>query len=133
MNTLELLDKYPHTTEVIRDWFMEKMVESFKDKTVPADFKQYMRTQGIPNERLSKLIGTNPRNLFDIFDENGLFIETTYTKDEFYYTVVENEEASYTDAVGYKTRIECDRAAVELAFQMLDEKLNITLVENNDA
>jgi hypothetical protein len=124
MNTLELLNNYPHTTEVVREWFMNKMVESFKDETVPEDFKKFMRQQGVPNDRLVKLIGTNPRNLFDIFDDNGLFIETMYMEKQFHYTIVEDGEVSSSNTITYNTRKECDGAAVEQAFKMLNEKLN---------
>ena len=42
MEALKLLEKYPLSTEVVREWFINKMVESVKgDDTVPEDFKNY--------------------------------------------------------------------------------------------
>ena len=31
MTGLELLEKYPLTAQIVRDWFMKSMLESFKD------------------------------------------------------------------------------------------------------
>ena len=46
MKAIELLEKYPLSTEVVREWFMRKMIESIKgDSDVPEDFKNFMIEQ----------------------------------------------------------------------------------------
>jgi len=49
MKGLELLEKHALSAEIVRAWFMERMIESFKDENVPDEFKDFMREQGIDN------------------------------------------------------------------------------------
>ena len=128
MTTNELLDLYPIATEVVRDWFMDKMAESFKNQELPKDFKEFMREQGIPNDKLVKLIDVNPRVLFDVFDDNGVIINVVHSNGVFSWDV--NTVKSLDS---YSSRREAESAAVQRAFQILDDKLNVTLVEDNDA
>jgi hypothetical protein len=133
MTTNELLDLYPVATEVVRDWFMDKMAESFKNQELPKDFKEFMREQGIPNDKLVKLIDVNPRVLLDVFDANDIIINIRYTPDGFTWGYVEPNANELKDTTVYAFRPEAERAAVQRAFQILDDKLNVTLVEDNDA
>ena len=55
MTGIELLEKYPLTAQIVRDWFMESMLKSFKDENVPEEFKQFMLEQGIENEHVCNL------------------------------------------------------------------------------
>ena len=128
MTTNELLDLYPIATEVVRDWFMDKMAESFKNQELPKDFKEFMREQGIPNDKLVKLIDVNPRVLLDVFDANGVIINVVHSNGVFSWDV--NTVKSLDS---YSSRREAESAAVQRAFQILDDKLNVTLVEDNDA
>lgn len=126
MITNEVLDLYPIATEVVRDWFMEKMAESFKNQELPKDFKEFMREQGIPNDKLVKLIDVNPRVLFDVFDENGVIINVLHANGKFTWDV--NTVKSLDS---YSSRREAESAAVQRAFQILNDKLNVTLVEHD--
>lgn len=120
MKAIELLEKYPLTTEVVRDWFIRKMVESVnEDNDVPAEFKEFMINQGLPNERLAIFIDSNPRSLFDVFDENDVVIETSlYPNSEF--TIKIGNQATTNS---WKTRKEAEAFAVEAAFEILEETL----------
>jgi hypothetical protein len=127
METLKLLEKYPLSTEVVREWFINKMVESVKgDDTVPEDFKNYMLEQGIPNDKLCIFIDSSPRSLFDVFDENNVIIIIKY-HDNFGFTwaVEEADDQSF-----YKTRKESEIFAIEAAFEILEQQL--THKENTD-
>lgn len=126
MITNDLLDLYPLATEVVRDWFMEKMAESFKNQELPKDFKEFMREQGIPNDRLIKLINVNPRVLFDVLDDNGVIINVLYADGKFTWDV--NTVKSLDS---YSSRREAESAAVQRAFQILNDKLDVTLVEDD--
>jgi len=126
MTTNELLDLYPIATEVVRDWFMDKMAESFKNQELPDNFKNLMREQGIPNDKLIKLIEVNPRVLFDVSDDNGVIINVVHSNGVFSWDV--NTVKSLDS---YSSRREAESAAVQRAFQILDDKLNITLTEND--
>ena len=119
MTGLELLEKYPLTAQIVRDWFMQSMIESFKDEDVPEEFKQFMLEQGIENDKVGKLIDVNVRILFDVFDENGIVIETLlYPNGEF--TIKIGNEAT---TKSWKTRKEAEHFGVDAAFELLEEKL----------
>ncbi len=126
MRTSEILDAYPIATEVVRDWFMEKMADSFKNQELPKDFKEFMREQGIPNDRLIKLIDVNPRVLFDVFDDNGVIINVVYTDSRFTWDV--NTVKSLDS---YSSRREAESASVQRAFQILNDKLDVKLIEHD--
>lgn len=119
-----LLEKYPYATDVVRQWFMDKMIESLKDESVPQDFRDFMRKQGIPNENIVKVLDGNPRALFDVFDNNNLIISVVHTEDGFTWDVAGVKHIGY-----YSSRREAEYDAVERAFQILDDKLNIIISE----
>jgi hypothetical protein len=123
MSGLELLEKHPYATEVIRTWFLEKMIESLNDQSVPDEFKDFMRGQGIDNERLSTMIDANPRMLFDVFDENDLFIEIFMYPDVTFTCKIGNEATTNS----WKTRKEAEMFAIEAAFDILENQLKPVL------
>lgn len=119
MKGLEILQKYPHSADVVRKWLFDKMMESMQDDSVPEDFKQAMMNEAVTNERLAVFIDTNPRMLFDVFDENDIIIIIKY-HDNFGFTwaVEEADDQSF-----YKTRKEAEISAIEVAFEILENKL----------
>ena len=140
MEALKLLEKYPLSTEVVREWFINKMVESVKgDDTVPEDFKNYMLEQGIPNDKLCIFIDSSPRSLFDVFDENELYIhivpincviEPHVPKMKFLIGIDKLTGLDDTPSTPYSTRKEAELFAIETAFEILEQQL--THKENTD-
>jgi hypothetical protein len=127
MKGLELLEKYPAAANVIKEWFLKSMIESFKDESVPEEFKQFMLEQGIEEEKVGTLIDVNPRMLFDVFDENDIVIETLlYPSKEF--TVIIGRQATTNS---WKTRKESELFAIEAAFEILENKLSLKEEEIN--
>lgn len=119
MINLEFLKNYPLSTIVIKDWFHQRMIESFKDPEIAEDFKEFVLEQGIEVDKLAVLINSNPRMLFDVFDENGIVIETLlYPSGEF--TIKIGNQATTNS---WKTRKEAEHFGVEAAFELLEEKL----------
>jgi hypothetical protein len=118
--TIEILEQYPLTTEVVRDWFIDKMEESFKDSGVPDSFKDFMRQQGVPNDKLVKLFQDNPRVLFDVFDANDVIINVLHKEGRFIWDVNNVKSVDL-----YASRKAAEKAVVERAFQLLNDKLNI--------
>ena len=90
MKGLELIQTYPAAGKIVKEWFFKSMLESFKDDTVPDEFKEYMLEQGIEDDKIGVLIDVNPRMLFDVFDDNEVFIFIHYmdVKDnvKFFYS-----------------------------------------------
>lgn len=128
MKAIELLEKHPHTAEVIRAWFLEKMIESLKTEDVPDEFKDFMREQGVDYDKLAVMIDANPRMLLDVFDENDIVIETSlYPNGEF--TIKIGNQATTNS---WKTRKEAELFAIEAAFEILEKKLAPPPVEELD-
>jgi len=127
MSGLELLQKHPLTSNVIKEWFLKSMLESFKDETVPEEFKQFMLEQGVEEDKVGTLIDVNPRMLLDVFDDNDIIIVIKYHYNfGFTWAVEEADEQSF-----YKTRKEAELFAVEAAFEILENKLSPKIEENN--
>lgn len=119
MTGLEILEKYPYCKKVIKDWFMQTMLESFKDQNVPEEFKQFMLDQGIEDDKVAKLIDVNIRILFDVLDENGVIVEVfLYPSGEFTCRI-----GNQATTLSWKTRKEAEHFGVEAAFDILEKKL----------
>lgn len=119
MSGLELLEKHPRSGEVIRAWFLKQMFESFNDEDVPDEFKDFMREQGVENDKVGKMIDINPRMLLDVFDDNDIVIETSlYPNGEF--TIKIGNEATTNS---WKTRKEAELFAIDAAFEILEKQL----------
>jgi hypothetical protein len=95
------------------------MVEALESESIDEEFKQYMRDQGIENERMGTLIDLNPRMLFDIFDEHEVFIETFLYPDNTFTIKIGNEATTNS----WKTRKEAELFAIEAAFEILNKQL----------
>lgn len=123
MKTKELLEKHPLATEVVRKWFFEKMLESVKlADDVPQDFKDAMMAEGITNERLIIFIDSQPRTLFDVFDEHDLsinIIRTPNSTEEWDWEIMQ----AYAENSVCKSRKEAELSAIVGAFRLLEEKL----------
>ena len=119
MSGLELLEKYPRAASVIRNWLVQRLVEALQNESIDEEFKQYMRDQGIDNDKVGAMIDANPRMLFDAFDEYELIIETSlYPSGEF--TIKIGNQATTNS---WKTRKEAELFAIEAAFEILENKL----------
>lgn len=120
---LELLKNNPYATRAVTSYYLGIMLESLNDESLPDNFKDFVREMGLEEARLARILEGSPRSLFDIFDENSLFIETMYMEGAFHYTINDGEHVILTNPQPYKTRKECDRAVIEEAFKLLNDKL----------
>lgn len=123
MNIQNLLESHPKATVVVKQWFLDRMIESFKDETVPEDFKEYMKQQGIDTARISSMISGNPRVLFSVLDEQNVYVQVTINlqnlnKPSFTWSVNGKESSQW-----YETRIEAEKDAINHSFKVLEEKL----------
>ena len=118
MSKIELA-KYPLATKVVKDWFMKEMINSFKDETVPTEFKDFMLEQGIEDDKVETLINLNPRTLFDVFDNNDIVIENSLYPDGTFTIKIGNQATTQS----WKTRKEAELFAIEAAFEILESNL----------
>lgn len=119
MKGLELIQNYPAAGKVVKEWFFKSMLESFKDDSVPDEFKEFMLEQGIEDDKIGTLIDINPRMLLDVFDDNKIFIEILIYPNEEFTCKIGNQATTQS----WKKRKEAELFAVEAAFEMLEEKL----------
>lgn len=126
MNGKTLLETYPKAAKVIKQHFVDQLVNSLKDADLPEDFKEFARQQEIDDDKIGGLIDAQPRGLFDVFDANEIniiihaYIEEPPT--EFGYSIPQEGDMSATMKI-YQTRKEAEVAAVEQAFEILNKKL----------
>jgi len=113
----EVFEKNPHATLVVQSYFMSKMLESLDDDTIPEDFRDMLRKQGVQKEQLIKMVEGSPRSLFDVFDEHDIVIQIN-TYPHFSYSI--NNEVI---AGSWNKRKEAEMFAVNSAFEMLEAKI----------
>jgi hypothetical protein len=126
MTGLELLEKYPLSATLIREWFLEKMLESLNTASVSDEFKDMMRESGIENDKIATLIDVNPRMLLDVFDDNKIIIETFLYPDDGFTIKI----GSQATTKSWTTRKEAEIFAIDAAFEILEKQL--TPKENNN-
>jgi hypothetical protein len=118
----QLLEDHPKTAIVIKQWFLNKMLESIDDETIPEEFKEFARQQGIDNDKVAKMLQGAPRSMFDVFDNHKIYIQISVdvqgTNPVFRYCF-----GDIVESIDYSTRKEADTAAVIEAFKLLEAKL----------
>jgi hypothetical protein len=95
------------------------MLDSIDDSSVPEDFKSFVKAQDLQNDNIAVMINASPRILFDVFDNHKVYIEITIDKlNGFWWRIGELKST-----VGYEYRVNAEEAAIEQAFQILNDKL----------
>ena len=124
MKASELLETYPKANTIVKEWYLEKMLESLNNDSLPEDFKEHVRNEGVDDDKIVAVIEAGPRALFDVFDENEIYIFIHYmdVKDnvEFFYSF---RNIDTNPVKLFKTRKEAERAAIKQAFEILNSKL----------
>ncbi len=103
---------------MIKQWFLDKLLESLKDNSVPENFKEFVRAQDMETDKIATMIDANPRVLFDVFDEHKVYIDISCLNNKFLWGINDDMQNSV-----YETRKEAEKAAIEQAFQILNDKL----------
>lgn len=119
---LELLQKYPEAGKVVKSYYLDLMLSTINNENLPEDFKEHVRAQGIDDDKIAVIVGSSPRNLFDVFDENGIFIEISVSNNDFSYKIYPRDQ-DFLDVSWYPYRKIAEELAVKEAFQLLNEKL----------
>ena len=123
MKGIELLEQNPESAKLICSYYLEVMLESLNDESLPEDFKDHVRAQAMDNRNIAAILDGNPRNLFDFFDSHDMYIDVRpFTDGSFSYSIIANIGTSGSSEV-YKTRKEADKIAVETAIKQLESTL----------
>lgn len=117
---LEVLEQYPEAARVAREWYLDKMLSSLDDSNLPEGFKDYVKSQDIDNETIAKMLEVSPRGFFDVFDNNGIFIQINafVGTQSFIWNINDDGNNKH-----YGSRKEAETDAVIKAFELLNEKL----------
>ena len=88
---------------------------------VSEEFKDMLKQQSFDNEYVASFIDSNPRFLFDIFDANDIYIQISVDLENkcFRWSL----DGGHVESNDYAFRKEAETAAIESAFQILNEKL----------
>jgi len=121
MNALELLQENPDAANIIKQYYVDLMINSLDESSLPENFKEFMREQGIDEEKVAQMMEANARNVYDVLDENGFVISITYDVNFKKYSYYINDDKH---RVVVDTRKEADSGAVAVAIYRLQEKLN---------
>ena len=123
MNILELLDNHPKAAIVIKQWFLARMLESLNTDSLPEEFKEYVRQQGIDNNKIADMVESNPRTLFTPFDLQKVYVKIDIKiqseKDATFGWSINNDPISQW----YSDRISAEKDAIKEAFKILNNKL----------
>jgi hypothetical protein len=125
MKGAELLETYPKAAVAIKEFYYGKMINSLQEENdIPEEFKDMIKAQQFDSEYVATFIDTNPRFLFDIFDENGIYITTPVAASDGYFRWEIHSEAEVYETSEYlNNRKLAETAAIEKAFKILNEKL----------
>jgi len=122
MSSQELLENYGKAANVVKDFYLAKFLESMEDsENLPENFKEFAKEQGIDNDTVAKMIDAMPRALFDAFDAHKVYVQITVD--------IENDcfrwsfDGGHVESNDYTSRKEAETAAIEKAFEILNEKL----------
>ena len=117
MKAIELLEKYPEAAKVVNEFYRSKMMNSMETDDVPDEFKEMLKEQSFDNEYIATFVDASPRMLFDVFDDHEVYINISAPK--FSFSIGTGGVISGT----LKTRKEAEKAAIEHAFAILNDKL----------
>ena len=122
MTGAELLETYPKVADAIKEFYYRKMIDSLQeDNDIPEEFKDMVKAKQFDNEYFATFIDNNPRFLFDIFDANGIYIQITVDLENNCFRW--SFDGGRVESNDYMSRKEAEAAAIEQAFEILNEKL----------
>jgi len=125
MTGLELLDTYPKAAEVVKKFYLDKLIESLQDDSITPEYKDAVKAQDFDNRLIARFIDISPRGLFDVFDANQVYVEilVDYKDDVIFTYTVRDIGEMYTEPIKYNVRREAESAAIEQAFKLLNDEL----------
>lgn len=122
MSSQELLENYGKAASVVKDFYLAKFLESMEDsENLPENFKDFAKEQGIDNDTVSKMIDAMPRALFDAFDAHKVYIQITVDLENNCFRW--SFDGGHVESNDYTSRKEAETAAIEQAFEILNNKL----------
>jgi hypothetical protein len=132
MKGIELLEQNPESAKLICSYYLEVMLESLNDESLPEEFKDHVRSQAMDNNNIAAILDGNPRNLFDFFDDQSLFINIMTEKGKtFSYNII--DYVSVGSTLMAKTRKEAEKEAIITAIGMLETRLTNPVIDKENS
>jgi hypothetical protein len=119
----ELLETYSKAGEIVIKYYVDQFISSLEKEDVSDEVKEYAKGYTIDTEYIAKFIDINPRGLFDVFDNNDIYINVTaFPNSLFHYSIV-GDVITVESTETFFTRIEAEKLVIEKAFEILNNKL----------
>ena len=122
MSSKEILDANPKTASLIHDYYLNRMLDSLNDDSLPPEFKEFAKEKGLPFENIVAMLEVNPRQLIDFFDDEEIFINVYTSHGKFFLYDILNDRKTISHEAS--TRKEAELEGVKLAIELFEEKLN---------
>jgi hypothetical protein len=133
MKAIELLEQNPESAKLICSYYLEVMLESLNDESLPEEFKDHVRSQAMDNNNIAAILDGNPRNLFDFFDDQSLFINIMTEKGKtFSYTII-TDTVSVGNTSMSLTRKKTEKEAIITAIGMLETRLTNPVIDKENS
>lgn len=128
------LNNYPKTAQLLQDYYTTMMLASIDRANIPDDFKETIRKDGISLDKIEIIVNSNPRHLFEFFDDRSMYIDIKANFDgTFQYALLDGNVSNLGSLDKFKTRKQADAAAIEAAISTLENKLNLLDNDNKDS
>lgn len=118
MNGLDLLNSHPLSKNIIKNWFLEEMLNSLKTEKINDEFKELVRKKGVEDEHIATLIDVNPRSLFDVLDENDVILIISYSENTKWKWTLENDFEN-----NFLSRKDAEKEGILQAIKFLEKQL----------
>ena len=117
MYTVELLNESKFAKPVILNWFKQQMLNSFQGTELTKEqIEQYIEDT-LAEKTFVELININPRMMFDVFDENEIFIRII-PDNSLFFSCIDDEKPTR-----HKTRKKAELSGIIEATKILNNKL----------
>lgn len=127
MKAKEILETYPLSKEVIKEWFLQKMIKSFDEFEGDDNFKEYMLKLGVDDFQIEKIIDSSPRMLMDVFDNYSIYISIMYGENSFKYKLNDKEVKT-----NHRNRVSVEKEAILEGFKILEKQLTFEVIKDEE-
>lgn len=128
-----ILNNYPKTAELLQDYYTTMMLASIDRANIPDDFKETIRKDGISLDKIEIIVNSNPRHLFEFFDDRSMYINISSTSDGSFTFSIMGDNATTGSSNVYSDRKRADRAAVEEAMRQLENIITNSVIDKENS
>jgi hypothetical protein len=117
---IKLLNRHTYSTKEVQAWFLSNLLKTVDDN-MPEEFKEFVKSQTVDDDKLATMIKESPRGLLDVFDEHEIYINIVYEVGFVWHLGHPYSEGGAS--VPYNTRKKAEYKAIFKAIEILDNKL----------